>query len=79
MSPSCCHFSAGPLCMKEKELHCPQGGFPRGSEQKNDTCFDVVLLCMRSLHKCHDPHSGAKGSSEGTPRYTKLLALKRTL
>ena len=36
----------------------------------------LVLLCVRSLDKCRHLRAGAKGSSEATPWYTKLLALK---
>ena len=53
---------------RKKRNAIVHNGVPRGSSEKRHF-FDLVLLCMGSLHKCHI-RAGAKGSFEGTPRYT---------
>ena len=71
VSPSCCHFSAGPLCTKAKEFHCPQGG-SEGLQAEKRHLFDTLYCCawMVTAEVCH-VRAGAKGSCQGTPRYTK--------
>ena len=73
-SESKCHlrvvtFRRVPPLHERKGIPLPTRSF-RGALQKNDACFDLVLPCMGSLHKCHF-RAGAKGGSEGTPRYTQ--------
>ena len=76
MSPSCCHFSAGPLCAKEKEFHCPQGGTggPR-AEKRNlfGPCIAVhVVTGQVSSSSCR-----CEGKFRGdSPVHIKLPALK---
>ena len=58
-------FRRVPSARKSSIAH---DGVPRGSSERRHM-LDLALLFMGSLHKCHF-RAGAKGSSEGTPRYT---------
>ena len=72
MSPSYCHFSAGPLCTKEKEVHCPQGG-SEGFFRKATLVSPCIAVHGVTAQVCR-----CEGKFRGTPRYTsiKLLALE---
>ena len=69
MSSSCCHFSACPRRMKEKEFHCPQGGSERLFSKTT-----LVWPCI-SVHVVIEQMSSWCGCERKVR--IKLLALKR--
>ena len=79
MSTSCCHFSAGPLCMNEKEFQCPQGG-SEGLQAEKRHCFGPCIA-VTAVHGVTGQVSSSSCRCEGkfrgdSPVYIKLLALK---